>query len=926
MNRRELLQLMGSSVIATALPEITNSETSRTFATTAVSKHGTAYGSGHFGQWITDPFGLPAYRYTCDQVHDPKAISPTDAVFRAPTDQFHQIGNGRVVALASNYGYIQLREDEGGAKFLNDYNPQQGHYGGGIGYLNDGKTTLATYYPGDAESFERVFGMGYLRKTVRGGGYAADHVIFAPFGDDPVLVSQVTIRNDTRAAATLKWTEYWGCQTYEFCNYQGDLTETEQHLERRRVADQFRHRFEPLPGQMGLVERKRFEGTPPKFQTGPGGAHEADLAPPATFLASLGDMPTALACKGSAFLGAGGIREPDGVRSPLDEELSEQGKNAALILQQSLTLAPGESRTLHFLYGYLTEGAEAAALIARCRQDIDTLFARSCAQWKRDGIEFKAAEEPWAEREITWSHYYLRSGMTFEDFTGEHVLSQGHTYQYIQGGAVGGRDMVNHVLPFIYTHPDLVKEDLRYYCKILRTDGSIADTTGYGMVSPSRAPDNGPSDVDLWLLWTAAEYILATRDLAFLDEEVVTYPLHGPGSGKAKVRDCLARAWEFQTKVVGRGKHGLMRSLTGDWNDNLQLDSCPPKDTVQCRTQGESVMNSAMAGYVYDLYASLREFAGAPAAEVDAIRAEAESHRQAVRAQWTGRWFRRAWFGPDRGWAGEGDNFWLEPQPWAIVGGAATEEQKRILVGNIDKLVRRPSPIGAMLGNKGNREFGKVGERVGQAEDGGVWPAINQTLVWALGKVDAAMAWDEWKKNTLARHAEAYPDIWYGIWSGPDTYNSTLNKNPGQTMISDIILQPRGVEPGMFSYATDFGMVDFPVMNMHPHSTVINALTKLVGAEFSPDGLTLTPALPLASYSFGSPLLGLERSPSGYSGWYAPSGKGGNWTIRLLIPDAARFGRLRVNGAGKLMRAAAGEPVLISGYGDRSAPLRWSLS
>jgi len=34
------------------------------------------FGSGYFGEWIEDEFGLPAYRYTCDQINDPKAITP----------------------------------------------------------------------------------------------------------------------------------------------------------------------------------------------------------------------------------------------------------------------------------------------------------------------------------------------------------------------------------------------------------------------------------------------------------------------------------------------------------------------------------------------------------------------------------------------------------------------------------------------------------------------------------------------------------------------------------------------------------------------------------------------------------------------------------------------------------------------------------
>ena len=139
-------------------------------------------------------------------------------------------------------------------------------------------------------------------------------------------------------------------------------------------------------------------------------------------------------------------------------------------------------------------------------------------------------------------------------------------------------------------------------------------------------------------------------------------------------------------------------------------------------------------------------------------------------------------------------------------------------------------------------------------------------------------------------------------------------------------MQPKGVAPGAFSYATDFGMVDFPVMNMHPHSTTINALTKLIGAEFTVGGLVLTPVLPLDTYRFHSPLLGLERTSSGYSGWYAPSGKGGDWTIELRIPGAARFRRLRINGVDKTIRLAAGDPVIISGHGERDAPLTWALS
>jgi hypothetical protein len=64
-----------------------------------------AFGSGHFGQWITDEFGLPAYRYTSDQLSDPVAISPVHPQWRSATDHTHQVGNDRLIAAVSNFGY-----------------------------------------------------------------------------------------------------------------------------------------------------------------------------------------------------------------------------------------------------------------------------------------------------------------------------------------------------------------------------------------------------------------------------------------------------------------------------------------------------------------------------------------------------------------------------------------------------------------------------------------------------------------------------------------------------------------------------------------------------------------------------------------------------------------------------------------------------
>src|SRR6185369_13368887 len=60
-----------------------------------------SYGSGHFGTWIEDEFGLPAYRYTINQTTDSRAVTDVQPGVLGRTEHIHQVGNDRVIAIAS---------------------------------------------------------------------------------------------------------------------------------------------------------------------------------------------------------------------------------------------------------------------------------------------------------------------------------------------------------------------------------------------------------------------------------------------------------------------------------------------------------------------------------------------------------------------------------------------------------------------------------------------------------------------------------------------------------------------------------------------------------------------------------------------------------------------------------------------------------
>jgi hypothetical protein len=900
-----------------------------------------AYGSGHFGDWVTDQFGLPAYRYTCNQLTDPKASSPVHKVWRAPSEHTLQIGNDRVVAAVSNYGQVQVRQDEGSPKFLNDYSPEQGRYGGGIGFLTDGNEILSTYYPGNARSFDRILGQGYFRKVARGRSYEIDQVIFAPFGDDPVLLSMVTVTNQGELSGDLRWIEYWGCHNYQF-SYRswmqaGEQDEPKAAELRRQFASRFAHEFRTIPKGAGLIETQRFLGRtrednrawekvqaslekdPSGFFGAPVqdlalGATMEDLNPPSTFLVSLDAPMDGFATDASAFFGSGGIDHPSGLSAKLNGDLSSTGPGSALLIERRIALRPKQGRTLCFLYGYVPQGFEVKDLVTKYSGDPKQLWMHSGAAWKADGVRFSVPGEPWVERETSWHNYYLRSNLTYDSFFREHILSQGHVYQYIVGFQGAARDPLQHALPFIFSDPKIVRGIIRYTLKEIQPDGSIP----YGIVG-SGVPMPvifRPSDQDMWLLWLVSEYVLATRDKGFLDQRIPAYPCQEASPADPTIRELVGRSFAHLVKGLGVGEHGIMRLSNGDWNDDVVVGHVPRALAEEVRRQGESVLNAAMACYVLEHYARLLAYVGDTQTGEQA-RATAESQRRAVREYWAGRWFRRAWLGPHIGWIGE-DHVWLEPQPWAIIGNAATAEQRTILVSALDEFLRKPSPIGALLQNPGDPTMRTP---VGTLTNGGIWPSINGTLIWALALVDGARAWDEWKKNSLAMHAEAYPEIWYGIWSGPDTYNSVLSRYPGQTMFA---------EPPSPDYKTQedwgFNWTDFPVMNMHPHAWPLYSAAKLLGLEFHESGVRFKPDLPLAEYEFKSPLLGFKKTKAGYSGWYAPSGAG-RWDIELKLSgsEVTRMRQIRINGSVEHLPTSA-QVIQFAGESSSATPLRWEIT
>jgi hypothetical protein len=202
--------------------------------------------------------------------------------------------------------------------------------------------------------------------------------------------------------------------------------------------------------------------------------------------------PTASPRTPRVSLAAGGAGQPIGLAGALDGSLKAGGPESGLLLERRIALAPGEQRTLYFLYGYLPQGTEVEPLIKKYRDRAAQCLEGFEPTVEGQGLRFETKAEPWVKRETAWHYYYLRSSLTYDDFFGEHILSQGGIYQYSMGFQGAARDPLQHALPFLFSDPQIVKEILRYTLKEVRRTAP-SRTASWGTARSCRRPRITPA-------------------------------------------------------------------------------------------------------------------------------------------------------------------------------------------------------------------------------------------------------------------------------------------------------------------------------------------------------------------------------------------------------------------------------------------------
>lgn len=526
------------------------------------------------------------------------------------------------------------------------------------------------------------------------------------------------------------------------------------------------------------------------------------------------------------------------------------------VLRVELDLVAGESRTLWFAIGREDEVSPPADPKAEWTRSLEALRTR---------LPVASSRVAALHHEVPWHAAMLTGGACTDKVLGNHTLDQASAYSFRLGFNGAARDPLQHALPLVYSEPELALSVLRNTCTWAAPDGELPyalDARKQRMTDRYR-----PSDQALWSMWLASEYLAATGDVDAFTEALAFHPSFD--AEPAALVEHLARQYRHLIDVVGVGVRGHIRMLNADWNDSALTLSPLPRDVMM--NEGESVLNSAMAAWVLPRFAGcLRRVAAAGGdssvllALADDADRRADDWRDLVAGEWNGRWFHRA-IGP--GAVIGADDCWLEVQPWAILCGAATDEQGEQLLATIDATMRDDSPVGCRL--RGPRPINvPSGRLAGEGTSGGIWYSINMTLAWAARELDPDLAWDELDRMTLGAHSKAYPGIWEGTISGPDSYNTPESSRPGATWAWP---------------SSHVAMQSFPVTNLHAHAQVLLTYLRLLGVEPTADGSLRIGA---SDDRFASSTFALEGGGHGRLQSIGP--------VRVVTPHGA------VDGAGRV--------------------------
>ena len=424
---------------------------------------------------------------------------------------------------------------------------------------------------------------------------------------------------------------------------------------------------------------------------------------------------------------------------------------------KEITLAPGESKTLVFILGYV-EMPQDKKFAADGKSINKEKAHEMIAQF--DTPEKVAAGL--AELKAAWDELLGILNVNTPDDKVNRMVNIWNQYQcmvtfnlsrsasYFESGigrGMGFRDSNQDILGFVHQIPDRAKDRLIDLASTQLPDGGC-----YHQYQPLTKKGNSDiggdfSDDPLWMILSVGAYIKETGDWSILDTMV---PYDNDMSVVQPMLDHLTVS--FYHIVNNLGPHGLPLAMRADWNDciNLSCFSDKPGESFQTYTNpkfkaeggyskvAESVMVATLFTYVGPTYVGILKHLGRDE-EAAKAQAEIDKMKQCVmESAFDGEWFLRAYDANGRKMGSsecEEGKIFIEPQGFAVMSEIGKDVGADIrTLDSIDKYLN--TQYGLVLNNpafsKYYIEYGEISTYPGgYKENAGIFTHNNAWIICA---------------------------------------------------------------------------------------------------------------------------------------------------------------------------------------------------
>lgn len=402
-----------------------------------------------------------------------------------------------------------------------------------------------------------------------------------------------------------------------------------------------------------------------------------------------------------AFEGEGGLHNPSGLQEPKLSCSDARYETPTAAVQYRIALKPNEEREYRFMFGPAYDIAEVNTM--RTRYLSKQAFVRTAdeyAAYMARGRGCLRIETPDKELDNFVNNWLPRQVFYHGDVN--RLTTDPQTRNYLQDN-----------MGMNYIKPDVPRKAFIRALSQQETNGAMPDgillAEGAELKYINQIPH---TDHCVWLPLTLEVYLSETGDYGLLKERVRT-----ENGDNFTVFERFSRAMDFLLQL--RDERGLSYIAQGDW--------CDPMNMVGYKGKGVSGWLTVATAFALKIWADVCEHENATDLAKHFRDGAADCNASANKHLWHGDWFARGItddnvvFGIKKDPEGR---IWLNPQSFAILGGAANEEQISRMLPQIDSQL--DTPYGVLMFappfTKMREDVGRVTQKaIGSAENGSVY-------------------------------------------------------------------------------------------------------------------------------------------------------------------------------------------------------------